>query len=171
MRSIKVWAAIRSSESEDRTTDLMDLRRRGSTSDAVEFVALSISEIATTLGPLPLPSSIVHDLSIFTSVLKVNWIGFVLSVASSLVHFGLGWPMNQSGPQFETSGPHADPLCSPNKVKPKSINKLQSISLPKGLDNCFIIQRPINCLYVSCSLVNVMGLGEDLGFGILMEFS
>lgn len=59
---IKTWAccffiwsmsestAARVSSSEDRTVDLMALRRRGSTSPAVELVAFSIS-LATALIP------------------------------------------------------------------------------------------------------------------------
>lgn len=42
---MRVWAASRSSESEFRTTHLMALRRRGSTSRSVEFVALSIKAL------------------------------------------------------------------------------------------------------------------------------
>jgi len=55
MRSMRVRVATRSSESEYRTTVLMALRRRGSTSGAVEFVAFSIKVI--TFVPFPCPPS------------------------------------------------------------------------------------------------------------------
>lgn len=58
MRSISISAAIRSSESEFRTTDLMARRRRGSTSGEVEFVAFSIKDLAFVPRPLLSSSSI-----------------------------------------------------------------------------------------------------------------
>lgn len=68
MRFIRVWAARRSSESERRTTDLMALRRRGSTSPAVELVAFSINPATTTFS---LSSSIVDN--DFPQILAKQW--------------------------------------------------------------------------------------------------
>lgn len=68
MRFIRVSAARRSSESERRTTDLMALRRRGSTSPAVELVAFSINPATTTFS---LSSSIVGN--DFPQILAKQW--------------------------------------------------------------------------------------------------